>query len=1125
MKKNIIDNIYYYGKKELLFILTGGVINFFLLLCVFWSGITLADTVFFFSEITRWGLLLINIPLVIFLFLRLVLKPFLNWKKFSQKSDLSPVARQIGYNNPSIKDHLVNLYQIFKSDYKTPLVKAAIDQISDSVGDTYFNKNLTIKNYMPDFKIVFSLVVSSIFIISFQFNDIFNSTKRLLNPSKEYLKIPPFYFSVIPGNKEILHNQPFDLKVQYDGPQVNSINLVLMEDDEPQRTVALEKKKNFYSGRLKQVTKSFEYIVSGTPLLTPELQGYLVSEKYKVKVLIPPRVEDLKIKVTPPFYSGAVPFHNEGNDGNITSLAGSEIQIQLSSNKALESAFLVFNNKDSLKLDNKGRVASGKISVKTNSSYKIILKDTEGVDNQDPITYAVNIIPDNPPYIDITEPGMDVEAQLEGILNLKIDAADDYGLSDIHLKFRYIKQGETADSLWQKISLNNFKSGMLKTGLFHALDFSHFYVGYNDQIEYYAVARDNNKVSGFSLSESPVYKITFPSLDELFEEFSVKEDEKLEDLREIADDAEKLKKDLEELKREISRSDKIDWDLKKQIEGAVERQKTAQEKVENIKKDLEEMTNKLEQNNLISPEMLEKYTQLQELFNEIAPPELLESLKKLQEAMDKANPNDVKKALEDFKLNQEAFQANLERTLELFKQVQLEQQLDQLVQQAENLRKTQENISNSLQEKEKLNDAEKSSLLNDQKLQQEQLKSLQRNLNDLLNKPQLQKFSSAKENLEDTRNRIDEQKLNEKTQEMLEQISNGKMNQSRQNSREMKQSYSEMQQSLQQALQNVQQQNKQNVQKKMLSAAKKMLDLSHEQEKLQHRTKSTSQLNDDIHQRGREQANIRDNLQKLMSDIVELSKETFFVDPQITRGLVNAHENMQKSMDDISERQTSQASEKQHKAMESLNMSINGMQSSMQQMSGASSGTGFEQFMEQLKQMANSQGGLNSETLNFMEGQGNDGQMSLAQQAQRQRMAAQQQAIKQAMEEMSDQMGNRSDILGRLNEMGGEMEEVIQDMLENNIDRRTIDRQRQILSRMLDAQKSVREREHSKKRQAERAKQYIAKDPGSIKNFEDVSQKELQDALKKALSEGYHSDYQRLIEIYFKELSSQKAKN
>jgi hypothetical protein len=140
-------------------------------------------------------------------------------------------------------------------------------------------------------------------------------------------------------------------------------------------------------------------------------------------------------------------------------------------------------------------------------------------------------------------------------------------------------------------------------------------------------------------------------------------------------------------------------------------------------------------------------------------------------------------------------------------------------------------------------------------------------------------------------------------------------------------------------------------------------------------------------------------------------------------------------------------------------------------------------------------------------------------------MAAQQQAIKQAMEEMSDQMGNRSDILGRLNEMGGEMEEVIQDMLENNIDRRTIDRQRQILSRMLDAQKSVREREHSKKRQAERAKQYIAKDPGSIKNFEDVSQKELQDALKKALSEGYHSDYQRLIEIYFKELSSQKAKN
>jgi hypothetical protein len=126
------------------------------------------------------------------------------------------------------------------------------------------------------------------------------------------------------------------------------------------------------------------------------------------------------------------------------------------------------------------------------------------------------------------------------------------------------------------------------------------------------------------------------------------------------------------------------------------------------------------------------------------------------------------------------------------------------------------------------------------------------------------------------------------------------------------------------------------------------------------------------------------------------------------------------------------------------------------------------------------------------------------------------------MQKMNDQMGNRDDGLGRLGEMGGQMEEVVEDLLNMNVDRKTIDRQRQILSRMLDAQKSVREREYSKKRKAEQAKQYIARDPGALENPEDEQLKAIQDALKQALREGYGPDYQKLIEAYFKMLSEEE---
>ena len=73
--------------------------------------------------------------------------------------------------------------------------------------------------------------------------------------------------------------------------------------------------------------------------------------------------------------------------------------------------------------------------------------------------------------------------------------------------------------------------------------------------------------------------------------------------------------------------------------------------------------------------------------------------------------------------------------------------------------------------------------------------------------------------------------------------------------------------------------------------------------------------------------------------------------------------------------------------------------------------------------------------------------------------------------------------------MGNAMDEVIRDMLADNINRKTIERQQQILSRMLDAQKSVREREFSKKRRAEQARKYFAIDPGEISGSEDILQK------------------------------------
>jgi hypothetical protein len=139
-------------------------------------------------------------------------------------------------------------------------------------------------------------------------------------------------------------------------------------------------------------------------------------------------------------------------------------------------------------------------------------------------------------------------------------------------------------------------------------------------------------------------------------------------------------------------------------------------------------------------------------------------------------------------------------------------------------------------------------------------------------------------------------------------------------------------------------------------------------------------------------------------------------------------------------------------------------------------------------------------------------------------MAAEQQAVREALEQLNDEMGNRSDILGRLDNMTEEMDKVVKDLEQLKIDRKTIERQQQILSRMLDTQKSVREKEYSRQRKSEVGKEYARKSPSSDMDTIDKRAEKLRLNLMQALKEGYHPDYEKLIEDYFRRLNQNDLK-
>ncbi|HDQ00604.1 MAG TPA: hypothetical protein ENN22_15675 [bacterium] len=95
------------------------------------------------------------------------------------------------------------------------------------------------------------------------------------------------------------------------------------------------------------------------------------------------------------------------------------------------------------------------------------------------------------------------------------------------------------------------------------------------------------------------------------------------------------------------------------------------------------------------------------------------------------------------------------------------------------------------------------------------------------------------------------------------------------------------------------------------------------------------------------------------------------------------------------------------------------------------------------------------------------------------------------------------------------MEDVVKDLQQQNISRRTINRQQQILQRLLDAQKSARKQDYSRKRKGETGKYYPAINPGALPDDLGEKNSQIQRDLLRALKEGYTKDYQDLIKKYF----------
>lgn len=1048
--------------------------------------------------------------------IRLLVRPLLKRMGILPPPPDAALAVMVGSALPDVRDRLLNaleLHQQRQSDtrYSGELIDAFLTECAQSL-QGYDLENIADRR--PVRRASRAAAVSAILLLLLFLTTptgLADAAWRLANFREEFVRPPRFILQVEPGNTEITKGGQVDVSVSVastDGSPVPDAPAVVFWKPDGQEQFESQP-------ALRGDTSAFTATLPG--LRTPT--DYYVhfagveSDRFRINVVDHPLLRQFRVRLTYPSYTGLAPVLQDEFLGDVTALAGTTIRLEGRSSKPLSRASLIPDKGEPRELRVSGDRFSGSFRLTRSGYYHVDLADTDGLSNENPVRYALTAIPDQPPTITILEPGRNIDVAGVSVLPLRIRITDDFGFSALRLAHRlvhsrYEQPRETPTVL--EIPLRPSQGPVREDELVYSWDFSGLRLAPEDVVEYYAEVADNDAVAGPKWTRSRVFLLRLPSLEEVFTDLDRSHETAVDDIRRSAEEARELRERIESLREDFRKNKDMDWQEQKKLEETARNYEELQRKLDDVRDRLEAMTEDMSRKDVLSPETMEKYLELQQLFSELNSSELQEALKRLQQAMQGVSKEQMLRALQEVSFSEERFRQSIDRTLDLLKRIQIEQKMDELRKRTEEVLSQQQDVGKELDEALAGSDSTRSpgELAGKQQDVRKQLDQLRSAGEDLQNRMEEFFTEMPEEELAGALQRLDSTEvgsLMDRAAGHLRQMEQAQARALQQTATDALEQFSDELSAIQAQMLEDQQQF---VINELRRATRDLLELSTREEHLKTQAERAPSQSPLLRENAQEQVRIVQDLQRVTGALQELSKRSFAVTPGMAQMLGETFRRMQNSLKALDTRNALGASQEQRLAMESLNKAAMEVRQSLQMMMQQGGGQGGG-LLQQLRTMAGQQMSLNARTQT-----GEDAA----------RLAVEQQALQKSLEQLNAEArsaGDRERILGDLQRIAEEMKEVARDLEQNNVNPETIRRQERILSRLLDASRSTREQDFERKRRSKSGRQMARPAPPEPDAETLEGRSRLREDLLRALEHGYSRDYQDLIRRYFEEL--QKA--
>ncbi len=1043
-----------------------------------------------------------------------VLMPLLQFFKLGRVINHQQAASIIGDHFTDVRDKLLNVLQLKEQSISVAdasLIEASIDQKVDDIKPVPFTGAIDLSNNRQYLKYALLPLLVLVGILFIDADMITQSSQRIIKYDEAFEPDAPFHFKIQnEADMEVVQYEDLDIDVITEGevmPAEAFIHLNGSPNGLKLRTTAPG--EFAYTFNKLQKTTSFYLQADG-----------FRSRDYEVTVIPKPTMLSFDASVNYPNYTGRKDEVMR-NSGDMIIPTGTKVTWRFEAENT-DKVQLKFKGKTDLveAKRNGEREFSFSSSFYKDTPYTIYLSN-ERIENADSISYAISVIPDAYPTISVEQKADSADVRY---LYFFGDAADDYGIKSLSFLYKIEPEKGDPNATFESLPMD-ITAGRQATSYTHTWNVEQLGLKAGDRLTYYFMVWDNDAINGSKSAQTQMMTYATPSIEELDQQAEENNEQLKEDLMDLVEDSEELKDELKELKEELTQKKELDWQDKEKMEELIKEHKEMQQKIEQVQQNFKE--NQEQQNDYkeFSEDILEKQEKLEEMMNELMTDEMKEMMEKLEEMLEEMTKEELMEELEDFEMTDEQLEQEMDRMLELFKQLEFEQKLEETVDKLEELAEEQEELSEETEEDQDGN-------LEEQMEKQEEIEEEFEKL-----KEEIEELEEMNEELGGSQDLEEETK--EESQEASDQMQESQENmqqQQQQKASENQKNAAEQMQQMAQELQQMQMQQQQEQAQEDMEAIRQLLEnlitLSIDEEDLMEELGGVSVNTPQYTALAQQQHKLKDDGELIEDSLVALSKRNFQLEAFITAELAEINRNMGDAIENLEDRKKKDANVNQQFIMTGLNnlalMLDEAMQQMQQQMSGGMPGSQMcnkpgsapsmkpgqmgkmqQQLNESLKKMAQEMKG----------GKGGKGKMS----KEAAQMAAQQQALRQALQEMNEEFNKdgkgkgKDGSLGDLEKLAEEMEKAEEDIVNKRITQEMLNRQNEILDKLLKAEDALKKRELDDQREAQTAEQYSRETPPEMEEYLKKRQAEVE--MYQTVPPSLKPYYKSLVERYFQSIS------